>query len=936
MDVLYKSSGLSLHAQKEPRPRPRSRFHLYRNHISEYFSTQKRFVNLVIALHKEKTKSQQVPQTHRRSRDMAQHQHQKLLSTVLVLALATVVTSPAHGYEDPPPGLGRPFEQPENRTMDDLITSMLGGVNVASHLIMADSRNILAELDMFLSEEQFLGLYEPPKADDMRKMGMLPAPLGSPLARDESYFYDFADSKGKVRTKRKAVRDVLLRWTDGVLPYTFAPNHFSLKEEYMMRRSMTEWERYTCMKFHPAAQTDKNSVRFQNGVGCNSQLGMVGGVQILNLQAPGCRYKGLYLHEIGHALGLVHEHQLPDRDNYIEILYHNVSPHMRVWFNKYATKQVNQRDVPYEYSSVMHYGITAFSKDGSSQTISAKDKEKEKTIGKVYLKELAYTDVMIVNRMYNCSSHCGDEKRCGPNGHLDQNCNCLCRDGSSDCDVTKRRVDRSCRNSYDSWSCYIWANQGECERNEYYMKQKCAKACGLCGSQDEDTEETDDFLWPWQWFPMFTNMMPREWTKLGTCKDKYTQSKCAVWKKRGDCVTNSRWMKINCKATCDLCGDVSSRPAVQCEDTYTESHKCTGWALGGECQVNKVWMFNNCRKSCLLCDKKTVDGDDDGDGVDEDKLTCDNTHHSCQQWASRGECRNNPTWMIPNCRKACQKCNDGTCKNLYDDVQCEIWAQKFRCIQEPEWMATHCAKSCKRGLCENDKGGVTLRPTRRPTTTTTTTTTQSPRTRRPTARPPRPTRPTARPQPTRPTTVDPTCRNKHSSDMECDIWAKNDHCNINPQWMLKFCAKACGECSSGTNTDRTGTGDGDGEETDCTDNRAECAAWAEHGFCDRNPGFNLIECKKSCNNCNGCRDAEFLCSVWAKSGNCERNPSYMLRYCQKSCNICSKSKTERSDETEKDSKGLQGEKDFNKSSRHCSSIFSVFGSLTLLTTLWLL
>ena len=68
------------------------------------------------------------------------------------------------------------------------------------------------------------------------------------------------------------------------------------------------------------------------------------------------------MHEIGHAIGLVHEHQLPNRDDYIDILYENVAPHMRIWFNKYNRQKIDQDNVDYEYSSVMHYGITVSAK----------------------------------------------------------------------------------------------------------------------------------------------------------------------------------------------------------------------------------------------------------------------------------------------------------------------------------------------------------------------------------------------------------------------------------------------------------------------------------------------------------------------------------------------------------------------------------------------
>ena len=67
--------------------------------------------------------------------------------------------------------------------------------------------------------------------------------------------------------------------------------------------------------------------------------------------------KGLYIHEIGHAIGLVHEHQRPDRDGYIAIIWDNVYPPYRQWFQTYSTQEVNT-DVDYDLGSVMHYGIT--------------------------------------------------------------------------------------------------------------------------------------------------------------------------------------------------------------------------------------------------------------------------------------------------------------------------------------------------------------------------------------------------------------------------------------------------------------------------------------------------------------------------------------------------------------------------------------------------
>lgn len=54
--------------------------------------------------------------------------------------------------------------------------------------------------------------------------------------------------------------------------------------------------------------------------------------------------------------------------------------------------------------------LQAFSSGNNRQTIKAKDASREAEIGRVYAKELSFTDVEIVNRMYKCVSE--------PNGKL--------------------------------------------------------------------------------------------------------------------------------------------------------------------------------------------------------------------------------------------------------------------------------------------------------------------------------------------------------------------------------------------------------------------------------------------------------------------------------------------------------------------------------------
>ncbi|CAE1305213.1 unnamed protein product [Acanthosepion pharaonis] len=750
------------------------------------------------------------------------------LSALQQIGLVQVLFLIASCFAVPlPPGLGKNYiigpkgfgssDPYTNKTIDQLITGALGGIGQAANKLVSPDGKVLAELDMMLSSEQFNYLYEMPEMPD------------------------------NIRKKRKAVRNVKFRWPKAQIPYEVAPYDFSTKDIYTMGRSFTEWERYTCLKFNKATRANYDRVRFQNGAGCNSALGMVGGTQELNLDANGCRYKGLYLHEIGHAVGLVHEHQLPDRDNYIRIIYPNVQPNMRIWFNKYKRDEVNSMSVPYELSSVMHYGITAFSYNGKAQTIKAIDSSREDEIGQVWRKELSFTDVKIVNLMYNCSARCEKKITCLNGGFLDENCKCICPDGSHDCQEGVIKAS-NCNNTHDSWDCYIWARQGECERNPTFMNKFCKKACGLCGEKEElKMAKSDDVFhnYMWQWLGALTNLTPKEWRLAGDCHDLYDTNKCYDWAQNGDCITNTNWMNRHCRKSCQMC--TGTPPGTSCENVYTNSEKCDQWAREGECRINADWMLPNCPKSCRTCNGNST--------VTKPTLPkCIDTYEipeNCKVWAQTNQCDKNPEFMLIYCRKSCNKCETGTCVNLYEDASCKRWAEDGNCDRNKEYMRENCRKACK--LCTQEEIDRTDYPVTEPTTSPTTTG---------------------------------ECRDKHPDLYECQQWQKNGHCNFNPDWMGKNCRKTCGLC---TDEGRTVEPTTEPPSTECVDDDKSCAVWAQNGdMCTTNSGYMLIYCKKSCNNCNGCKDTSSLCPVWANGKQCERNAGYMLRYCQKSCNTCQK------------------------------------------------
>lgn len=177
------------------------------------------------------------------------------------------------------------------------------------------------------------------------------------------------------------------------IPFTIS-NEFSSWEKQKIDYAMKSYHSSTCIRFVPR-QNEYDYISIENKAGCFSALGREGGRQVLSLNRQGCMYHGIIQHEINHALGFQHEQTRSDRDQYVRINWENINQHMAYNFYKQNTNNLN---TPYDYSSIMHYGRTAFSINGWDSITPIPDPNVQ--IGQ--RQGMSYWDIMRINMLYGC------------------------------------------------------------------------------------------------------------------------------------------------------------------------------------------------------------------------------------------------------------------------------------------------------------------------------------------------------------------------------------------------------------------------------------------------------------------------------------------------------------------------------------------------------
>lgn len=216
-------------------------------------------------------------------------------------------------------------------------------------------------------------------------------------------------------------------WKNKTVYYDFQEPFY---HKFYVNKAIEHIQLKTDIKFIQGQNSDM--VLLTKNSGCSSSVGRITGVQTVNLyhteDQRHCMTRGIIIHELLHVLGLWHEQSVYNRDEYIRVNYENIVSGTEHNFNK--RNEVNNLNVGYDYSSIMHYSARAGSKNGWN-TIDAINPDgtinEENTQLMGQRDTLTDLDALQIQLMYHCESGI---KR------LNELCSedCPCKEGQGNCE----------------------------------------------------------------------------------------------------------------------------------------------------------------------------------------------------------------------------------------------------------------------------------------------------------------------------------------------------------------------------------------------------------------------------------------------------------------------------------------------------------------------
>ncbi len=174
---------------------------------------------------------------------------------------------------------------------------------------------------------------------------------------------EFFNTIDKRRTKALSNESYGKTWPNGLVPYQLNSN-LSGNAIEKIRLAVDHWNSVGSITLVERTADNASAypdyIDFVDENRCASWIGYRQSGKQSIYTGDNCS-AGSMIHEIGHALGLLHEHTRPDRDNFVKVHWDRIETKMQLNFEVIGGSETFG---PYDFGSIMHYGPTFFSIDG--------------------------------------------------------------------------------------------------------------------------------------------------------------------------------------------------------------------------------------------------------------------------------------------------------------------------------------------------------------------------------------------------------------------------------------------------------------------------------------------------------------------------------------------------------------------------------------------